>query len=134
MTLHLTKVAFGVTSLAMLESVVERRAIDGLVRMTTRYIPKRHAEIVGQGSLFWIIKHQLVARAPILRFEATPDGRHDIILQARVTPVRPIPKRAHQGWRYMEAIDAPVDLLEGDLAGDAMPLDLIGRLADLSLI
>jgi hypothetical protein len=134
MTLHLTKVAFGVTSLAMLEAVVERRSTDGVVRMTTRYIPKRHIEIVGQGSLFWIIKHQLVARAPILRFDPAPDGRHDIVLEARVTPVRPMPRRAHQGWRYMENGDAPTDLVDGEVTGDAMPLDLIGKLADLSLI
>lgn len=134
MTLHLTKVAYGVTSLAMLEAVVARRAEDGVVRLTTRYIPKRHTEIAGHGSIYWIIKHQLVARAAILRFDPTADGRHDIVVEARVTPVRAIPRRAHQGWRYLEAADAPADLMTGDVAGDPLPLELIGKLADLSLI
>ncbi len=134
MTLHLTKVAYGCTSLAMLVEAVERRAVQGQVRMTTRYIPKRSAEIIDGGSLYWIVKHQLVARARVLGFEETADGRHDIVLEARVIPVRTIPRKAHQGWRYLEAGDAPADLADGTMSGDALPPELIGELADLSLI
>jgi hypothetical protein len=134
MTLHITRVAFGQTSLAMLVATISARAQNGQIRMTTRYIPKRHAEIVGQGSLYWIIKHQLVARAAIIGFEPTPDGRHDIVVEARVIPVRGSPKRAHQGWRYLEAEDAPADLDGGETVGDPMPADMIGALAELSLI
>jgi hypothetical protein len=42
-------------------------------------------------------------------------------------PVRPLPRRAFQGWRYLEAADAPPDLegeaASGDLS-DAMRADL----------
>jgi hypothetical protein len=62
-SLNITKVAYGCTSLTMLVAAVARRAEDGQVRMTTRYIPKRHADIVAGGSLYWIVKHQIVARA-----------------------------------------------------------------------
>lgn len=134
MMLHLTKVAYGQTSLAMLEDTVAGRAVAGEVIMTTRYLPKRHAEILGGGSLYWIIKHQLVARATILRFQETPEGRHDIVLAAHVIPVRGAPRRAHQGWRYLEGADAPPDLIDGDVTCDPMPADLIGTLAGLSLI
>lgn len=114
MPLHLTKVAFGATSLEDLVNRVAARAIQGEVRMTTRFLPKRHAEILGGGALYWIIRHQLVGRASIKRFDPTADGRIDIVLEAKVIPVRPQPRRAHQGWRYLEGADAPEDLL-GDL-------------------
>ncbi len=134
MSLHITKVAYGCASLSDLTDRVKARAAAlGSMRMTTRYIPKRSAEIVGVGSLYWIIKHQLVARAAILGFEEAPEGRWDIVLDPRVVPVRPMARRAHQGWRYLEAADAPVDL-GGELAGDELPATLISELAELSLI
>ena len=64
MPLHLTKVAFGCTSVDFLAERLSLRAEAGPVFLTTRYLPKRHEEIMGQGSLFWIIKHQLIARSP----------------------------------------------------------------------
>ncbi len=134
MTLHITKVAYGMSSLSELCEVVERRAAGSSeMFMTTRYLPKRHAEILGGGSLYWIIKHQIVARARILRFDPTPDGRHDIVLEARPIAVRPFSRRAHQGWRYLEGTDAPGDI--ADMAsGDILPADLAGTLAELSLL
>ncbi len=135
MTLHITKVAYGATCLADLaDRVAMRAAMEGRMFMTTRYIPKRHQEIVGQGSLFWIIKHQLVARATILGFEETSDGKWNIMLEPRVTAVRPKPRRAHQGWRYLEAADAPEDLIDGSAGGDILPATLASDLAELSLI
>ena len=42
--------------------------------------------------------------------------------------------RAHQGWRYLEAADAPADL-EGEPDGiDALPPALLGKLAGLALL
>jgi hypothetical protein len=135
MALHLTKVAFGATSYADLVRRVTTHSADGMVRMTTRFLPKRHDEIVAGGSLYWIIKHQLVGRAKILGFEATPEGRHHIVLEAKLVPVSPHPRRAHQGWRYLEAADAPSDLGTGDIArGDELPETLLRELAELSLI
>jgi hypothetical protein len=131
MPLHLTKIAFGCDSLAFLESRLADRGEQA--RLTTRYRPKRAAEIVG-GSLYWIIAHRLVARSPIIAFEDADGGRTDIVIAARTIPVVPRPKRAHQGWRYLAAEDAPPDLVElGD--GDApLPASLIGELNDLGLI
>ncbi len=131
MPLNLTKVAYGMTSLAELQAVVARRAVDGTVRMTTRYRPKRAAEMDG-GSLFWIIKHQLSARANLIGFEDGEGGRTDIVLEAMVRPVHPIPKRAHQGWRYLLEIDAPTDLDAGLLAAD-IPPELMAELVNAGL-
>ncbi|MBB4152707.1 hypothetical protein GGQ80_000583 [Sphingomonas jinjuensis] len=135
MSLHLTKVAFGVTSVEMLADRLEARAAAGPLSLTTRYLPKRHEEVAGRGSLFWIIKHQLVARSPITGFGEAEGGRVAIHLDPGLVLVQARPKRAHQGWRYLEADDAPLDLGGGDASGlSALPPALIGRLAELALI
>ncbi|UIJ45698.1 DUF1489 domain-containing protein [Sphingomonas cannabina] len=133
MPLHLTKVAYGCDSVAYLRERIAIRAAEGAFVMTTRYLPKRHAEIAG-GSLFWIVKHQLVGRTPILGFGEAEGGRIAIHLEPQFIPVQPLPKRAHQGWRYLEAKDAPSDLA-GSLEGIAeMPAELAGKLSALALI
>jgi hypothetical protein len=133
--LHMTKVAYGCQSLVeLLGRVTNRVTTTGEMFMSTRYIPKRHSEMVGSGSLFWIIKHQLVARAPILEFRSNAEGRYDIMLDPNIIPVVPIPRRAHQGWRYLEPGDAPLDLADGIVSGDSLPPEMLGDLAELSLL
>lgn len=132
--LHLTKVAVGCSSLDLLDARLSGRALAGETYISTRYRPTRHAELIG-GSLYWIVKHQLVARSPILRFEEDERGHCLIRLDARLVPVRARPKRAHQGWRYLTEDDAPGDLGGGeadDLA--ALPANLVRELASLYLI
>lgn len=132
--LHLTKVAFGATSAEHLADRLRQRAAEGGMFLTTRYLPKRHEEVAGSGSLFWIIKHQLVARSPILHFGEAEGGRVAIHLAPDLVLVQARSKRAHQGWRYLEATDAPVDL-GGDASGiEDMPPALMGKLAELALI
>jgi hypothetical protein len=132
--LHLTRIAFGCTSLEMLADRVVARTENGQIFLSTRYKPKRAQELIG-GSLFWIVRHQLVARQVILGFDdAAEPGRCRILLEAKLIPVLPIPKRAHQGWRYLAEGDAPRDLNDGETGGDILPSDLAGELAGLSLI
>ena len=134
--LHLTKVAYGAQSLEDLHSWFATRGTEAF--LTTRYLPKRHTEIAApngsRGSLFWIYKHQLVTRSPILRFEATDDGRTHIVISTRLIDLHPQTKRAHQGWRYLAHADAPRDLTEGETADDAMPGKLATDLARLGLV
>jgi len=133
--LHLTKVAFGATSVDHLTERLALRAADGPVFLTTRYLPKRHEEVAGRGSLFWIIKHQLVARSAILDFGEAEGGRVAIHIDPALVLVQARPKRAHQGWRYLEAADAPLDLGGEGADGLAlMPPALMGKLAELALI
>lgn len=136
MPLHLTKVAYGCDSIAYLQERLALRAAHQPAFLTTRYLPKRHAEIVSDaaaGSLFWIIKHQLVGRSPILGFGEAEGGRTAIYLEPRLVLVHPRPKRAHQGWRYLEGDDAPADLAGGsDMA--EMPPALMRELAAMGLI
>jgi len=134
MALHITKVAFGAASLEHLAERLKARAEAGPVFLTTRYLPKRHEEIAGKGSLYWIVKHQLVARSPILKFGEAEGGRVAIHLDPALVLVQARPKRAHQGWRYLEAEDAPADLTAAATGIADLPPALIGKLAELALI
>lgn len=135
MTLHITKVAVGCAELDTLRARMEARASDGETYLVTRFRPKRESEMVG-GSVYWIIKHRLVARQEILGFADDPDGKRcRILLSAALHPVRAHPKRAHQGWRYLPAADAPPDLGGAEAEGlSALPGAMAAELAALALI
>ena len=131
-TVHLTKVAFACRDLEMLQKRIAGRVAGGEVRVVTRMRPKRATELIG-GSLYWIVKHRLVACQQILRFEDREDGRIDIVCSGDLVSVPPRPRRAHQGWRYLENDIAPT--AEGDGSGLAeLPPQLYGRLAALALV
>ena len=130
--LHLTKVAFACRDVDALERRIAARALGGEIRIATRMRPKRAAELVG-GNLYWIVKHRLVAAIEILRLEDRNDGRMDIVCSAELTAVSPMPRRAHQGWRYLEDCDAPGVEDDGTGLGD-LPPRLYGRLASLALV
>jgi len=126
----MTKVAFGAKSLDEVHGWFAERGESH--RLTTRYLPKRHVEMIG-GSVYWILKHQLVARSQILGFEEAEGGRTAIVISGRLVDVRPKPRRAHQGWRYLEEGSAPSE--EGDGTGLAdLPPRLYGKLAALDLV
>ena len=128
----MTKVAFACRDLERLQQRIAGRAADGEVRIATRMRPKRAGELVG-GSLYWIVKHRLIACQEILRFEDRTDGRIDIVCAAELVTVSPLPRRAHQGWRYLEETDAPTT--DDDGSGlSTLPPRLYGRLAALALV
>lgn len=131
--LNITKVAVGCASLEILAERIAARSTNAVAEVTTRYRPTRHGELIG-GSLYWIIKHRLVARQEILGFEEMATEKRWIIrLDSRLVPVAPRPRRAHQGWRYLAAADAPADIGgEGDTG--ALPPEMLGALSSLALI
>ena len=133
MALHITKVAFGCPSVEFLADRLGERADGGETTVTTRYKPKRAEELIG-GSLFWILKHQLVARSAILGFGESAEGRCVIRLAAALVPVSVYPKRAHQGWRYLVGEDAPRDLTDGTAELGDMPPAMIRELSALALL
>ena len=130
-SLHLTKVAVGCASIEALENRIARRVVRGEVRIPTRMRPKRMAELVG-GSLHWIVKHRIIARQQILRLEDRSDGRIDIVCSGAVEAVPPRPKRAHQGWRYLEDDAAPGDVDEAGVS--ELPPSMYAKLAALGLV
>ena len=132
--LNISKVAVGCASFEALRKRQEARVSGGCVPIVTRFRPKRAEELVG-GSIFWIVKHRIAARNTILGFAERDEDRKTIIrLDPELVPVKARPKRAHQGWRYLSAEDAPQDFDGSDEGIAALPPDLAVKLAALALI
>ncbi|MFL6846214.1 MAG: DUF1489 family protein [Allosphingosinicella sp.] len=134
MPLHISKVAVGCASLDALRARQQLRLADGIVPLVTRFRPKRADELIG-GSIYWIVKHSLAARQTILGFADRAEDRRIVIrLDPLLVPVRAMPRRADQGWRYLPPDEAPADLA-GDETGLAeLPALLTARLSALALI
>jgi len=143
MTLHLIKLCVGEDSVADLEEWVDLRVRERVAQRqpprslhVTRMTPSRAAEIVENGSLYWIIKGQLAARQRLLEIEPFVDvdgvGRCRLWLDRRVVKVAPRPMRPFQGWRYFHDKDAPADL--GKSGAAEMPEPLRRALGELGLL
>jgi hypothetical protein len=127
----MTKIAYGSQSPASLRAWLESQAGEAL--LTTRYLPKRHEEMVG-GSLYWIHEHTIIGRSPLIGFAQREDGRWWIRLEPRLIAVHPRARRAHQGWRYLAEEDAPGDIGENLVEGEVLPAKLVVELARLGLV
>ena len=133
-SLHISKVAVGCGSVEALRRRQESRLRDGVVPFATRYRPKRAEELIG-GSIYWIVKHRITVRQTILGFAESESDRRTIIrLDPELVPVRALPRRAHQGWRYLLDSDAPPDLSGSGDGSEDLPPPLADRLALLALI
>lgn len=143
MTVHLIKLSVGSESIDDLaawqaQRLAEQKA-QGLPQElvhVTRHMPKRASEVLDGGSIYWVIKGWIVARQkmtelrPIDKDGVTYCGLvHDPLL----VPVEGRPRRAFQGWRYLEAVDAPPDRLGADVEGE-MPEHMRRELRALGLL
>lgn len=138
--IHLVKLcvgADGVDDLIHWQNLHAPGNPGGLPRHVTRMWPKREAELVAGGSLYWVFKGVILARQRILRLdEVTGDDgirRCGIVLDPDVVRTQAVPRRPFQGWRYLAPADAPGDLTAARAADDTLPPDLIAALADLGV-
>ncbi len=146
MTLHLIKLCVGAASIEDLADwqrrrSVERKRMGKLIAPyhTTFQTPKRADELLNGGSLYWVMKGTITARQRLIAIE---EGKKEngtpccvLVLDPEIVAVRPVPRRAFQGWRYFAPDDAPADLKSGsgeDIA--QMPPKLRKDLADLGLL
>jgi hypothetical protein len=143
-TVHLLKLCVGADAVEDLTDwqarrMAERRAAGsdpGPFHVTLMW-PKRAAELVAGGSLYWVFRGHLLARQRILglepRREADGIERCAIRLDPEVIRTLPQPRRPFQGWRYLRPEDAPLDL--DPAAGSAdMPPDLVANLAEIGVL
>ncbi len=139
--LNLMKLAVGVRDIAHLaELQAARAAILPPLRHRTRSFPRRAAEILEGGSMYWVIAGAMVVRQPIL--DIIEDRRDDgaacagIVLEQRLVPVEGRLMKPFQGWRYLSAPDAPADVSDGakPRGGQALPPELVRALRELCLI
>jgi hypothetical protein len=101
--------------------------------------PKRRDELIDGGSLYWVIKGIVQVRQPLI--DITEGHKEDgspcclLILRNELIAVRPTPRRAFQGWRYLSAAEAPPDLKRGAVSAiTTMPPKLRKQLAELGLL
>ncbi len=113
-TLHLVKLAVGVRDLPQLRALQAERALrEPPLRHRTRNMPRRAAEIVAGGSMYWVIGGAMIARQRIVEIVADrwDDGTPcaGLMLEATLVPVRGRLMKPFQGWRYLPDADAPAD-------------------------
>jgi hypothetical protein len=141
--LNLVKLCVGVASVEELQAWRDRRRIEATARgevyimqHVTRMWPRRKDEILGGGSLYWVIKGGIRARQRILSFEdrVGADGirRCGIMMDPELIRTEAQPRRAFQGWRYLAAADAPRDLRK-DALESGMPQELQIELARIGV-
>ena len=143
MTIHLIKLCVGCESIEDLAEWIEWRL--GEARRSgqkpehfhvTRMVPKRIAELLDGGSLYWVIKGNVQVRQRLLDIRPFVDeagiSRCRLVLEPKLVATEWQPKRAFQGWRYYDPKDVPADLSEGD-GGDELPPALRAELAELGL-
>jgi hypothetical protein len=143
MPLHIVKLCVGCESVIDLaqwqkKRLKQRRAkgqrpeLIHIIRMT----PRRAEEILNGGSLYWVIKGQIAARQKLLAFrEVKKNGipHCGLVYDKLLVPVVARPRRAFQGWRYLEDSDAPPDLAKTKGA-KGLPETLQRELAALGLL
>jgi hypothetical protein len=145
MPLHLIKLCVGCASVRELEDWIRKRLNDKRKRgekpehvHRTRMVPKRAAELVDGGSLYWVIRGEIACRQRIRDVRPFRDkdgiGRCALVLDAKVVLVAPRLYRAFQGWRYLQTADAPRDLDEAAPGAADMPEKLRRQLRELGLI
>nr|WP_174818489.1 DUF1489 domain-containing protein [Ruegeria atlantica] len=115
-----------------------QRFADGLPRHVTRMWPKRAAEILNGGSIYWVIKGVIQCRQRILRLDEVigDDGirRCAIVLDPKLHRTQNALKRPFQGWRYLKPEDTPADLPKNREQDDALPDDLNRALAEIGVL
>ena len=139
--LHLQKLSVGTESVASLgqwQATKRAQTTDGFPRHVTRMWPKREAELLDGGSIYWVFQGLIQCRQRILRLDEVTgsDGirRCAIVLDPTLVRVTPTPKRPFQGWRYLKPEDAPIDLPEGREEEDTLPPSLSAALAEIGVL
>lgn len=130
--MHLIKLCVGVDTVDELREWRAMRAAQGHKPIVpTRHTPKRAAELLQGGSLFWVIKGAIMVRQTIVAIDTLDSGTQPcrIELHPELIVTAPQPRRPFQGWRYLDAKDAPPDL--ANAGGEGVPLDLAKQLREL---
>lgn len=139
MTLHLIKMAVGVSEVAELRQLQKlRRKQRGKSVFFTRNMPRRIDELLEGGSIYWVIKRQIAVRQRLKSFTpfVNKDGAKRVAVEYAMllVPVMPRPCRPFQGWRYLVPGDAPPDRPAGVDSGEHLPPKLAGELRKLGLL
>ena len=145
MALNLIKLCVGCDSVKDLEHWIAKRlkerAKRGLSREhmhRTRMVPKRADELRDGGSLYWVIRGEVMCRQRLTDIRPFIDrggvGRCYLVLQPKLILVEPRPWRPFQGWRYLASENCPRDLDRAAPGARSMPETLRRELRELGLL
>jgi hypothetical protein len=143
--LNLIKLCVGCDSVQELRLWIEKRLKDRLKRglsrehmHRTRMVPKRVDELRDGGSLYWVIRGEVLCRQRLIDVRPFVDKggirRCYLVLQPKLVLVEPRLRRAFQGWRYLPSEDCPRDLDRVAPGAKNMPEALRRELRDLGLL
>ena len=119
MTIHLLKPALKVQDLFEFSQRQKSRWMEHegelVYPVWTSRKPAREEALLDGGSLFWIIKKQIRVRQNVLAvvpYESGADEKPSylILCSPELVRVEPVRKKPFQGWRYLEAENAPPDI------------------------
>jgi hypothetical protein len=137
-TLHLMKLCVGAEGPEDLALWQQQRFAGGPASHVTRMWPKREAELLNGGSIYWVFKGVMLARQRLMRFDERmgEDGirRCALVLDPELVRVSAVPRRPFQGWRYLDPKDAPIDLPKGREFEETLPPQVASALAEMGLI
>ncbi|HEV2560569.1 MAG TPA: DUF1489 domain-containing protein [Rhizomicrobium sp.] len=143
MTLHLIKLSVGSESLETFISWHKKRLAEKKKKgqkaeliHVTRMTPKRQEELLDGGSLYWIIKGYVSVRTPLIELRPMVKNGAPHCGLVYAPKFIPVVRRAHrpfQGWRYLNAKDAPPDIATGK-GGKGLSAALQAELAELGLL
>jgi hypothetical protein len=145
MALHLIKLSVGCDSVQDLKDWIKQKLNEKKRRgekperiHTTRMVPKRSDELLDGGSIYWVIRGEIMCRERIRAIRPFVDkdgiGRCRLVLDPKLVLVQPRPYRAFQGWRYLSGKDAPPDLNRAAPGAAAMPETMRRELRELGLL
>ena len=139
MTVHILKLCVGADSVEDLLDWQRQHPSDrpdGARRHVTRMWPKRQDEVLDGGSLYWVVKGLVLCRQRVLAMEQVE--KHGmphcgLILDPQVIRTEPAPRRAVQGWRYLDPAEAPRDLAQPRQGDDQLPPGMAEALAQFGV-
>jgi hypothetical protein len=142
--LHLVKMAVGIESVHHLQAVQKKRlkgnldaGLGPLLQFVTRNRPKRFDEVLAGGSMYWIVKGSIRVRQRVLGLDPVVDHEGRKACAIRFDPelieTEALPYKPIQGWRYLEADEAPPDRA-GDDGADDLPSAMRAELRALGLL
>ena len=108
------------------------------LRHMTRHAPRRAKAVLAGGSIYWVIKGFVRVRQTIVRIDILDQPirgkRCALVLDPELLRTELQARRPHQGWRYLEAKDAPADLARRHAGTEDFPPELASELRALGLL
>jgi hypothetical protein len=136
MPLHLLKLAVGIDDVDQLRRIRAARAAErGGSWVYTRNHPRRAADVLAGGSIYWVIRGHIRVRQLVRGFlsERDDNGRPFCLIEVDNELVATLPRawRPFQGWRYLAPEDAPADRSD---RGEPLSDHMLAELRALGLI